>query len=158
MRLCDVPGCKNKHFARGYCRKHHARFMRNGTTESKYDMSRHSKHIIDNHKDPKQRGYLYVNIINDIKYKAEKRKKDWHLTHEQAFKLITSSCLYCGYTPKWPTSRVGIDRVDNSIGYIEGNCVPCCFTCNSAKGTLSLQEFKNWVLRVAKTFLNKDSK
>ena len=30
MRTCDVPGCDSNHFAKGYCRKHHTRWLRNG--------------------------------------------------------------------------------------------------------------------------------
>lgn len=36
----------------------------------------------------------------------------------------------------------GIDRVDNSVGYVLSNCVPCCSTCNRMKGTMSSEEFK----------------
>lgn len=42
----------------------------------------------------------------------------------------------------------GIDRVDNSIGYTEGNVVPCCITCNKAKSKQTSEEFLKWVQRV----------
>ena len=35
----------------------------------------------------------------------------------------------------------GLDRVDNSIGYILENVVPCCVTCNSMKMAMSYNEF-----------------
>jgi hypothetical protein len=31
----------------------------------------------------------------------------------------------------------GIDRVDNEKGYLVENCVPCCFTCNSLKKSVT---------------------
>ncbi len=148
--ICKTEGCGGKHFGLGYCRKHHARFKRNGTDISKYDMTRQDEVSIDTVKDTGlgRRGLLYVNIINDIKFKARKRGKEWDLSHAQAFKLITASCEYCGFKPNWPESRVGIDRVENDIGYKIENCVPCCFTCNSAKGDKTLEEFILWVERI----------
>jgi hypothetical protein len=42
----------------------------------------------------------------------------------------------------------GIDRIDSSIGYVEGNIVPCCKACNMAKNTMGQDEFMLWVERV----------
>lgn len=30
----------------------------------------------------------------------------------------------------------GIDRQDHRLGYVHGNCVPCCSNCNTKKGLL----------------------
>lgn len=87
-------------------------------------------------------------IIYDLKYKAKTRGIQWELTDIQAFELITSKCAYCDFTPDWPNTRVGIDRVDNNKDYNKDNCVPCCFICNSAKGSRTLEEFKIWVEEV----------
>lgn len=150
MRKCVVEGCDMKHFANGYCRKHDIRVKRNGSTEGKYNKEGYSK--LGGVKDigPGRRGSLAVNQINDIKYKAEKRGKEWKLTHEEAFVFIKSNCVYCDYAPNWPENRVGIDRVFNDDGYHKDNCVPCCFTCNSAKGDKTLEEFKEWIIRAHK--------
>lgn len=150
MTICKVEGCGMKHFSFGLCRKHHARFKRHGTTDSKYDKNGYSK--LGGVKDsrPWARGSLAVNLINDIKYKATKRGKEWRLSHEQAFSLISKQCTYCGFEPNWPDNRVGIDRVNNDVGYQIDNCVSCCFTCNSAKGVMSYEDFKEWVLKVYK--------
>lgn len=32
-RVCDVEGCGGKHFGRGYCRSHHARWYRTGSVD-----------------------------------------------------------------------------------------------------------------------------
>jgi hypothetical protein len=42
----------------------------------------------------------------------------------------------------------GIDRVDSSKGYTVENSVPCCKFCNTAKNTMSEEEFYRWVKRV----------
>lgn len=67
--------------------------------------------------------------------------------------LCTEACHYCGASPNTPPHSIvlrergvlknGIDRVDSAIGYERDNCVPCCPTCNKAKGVLSYSEFLN---------------
>lgn len=42
----------------------------------------------------------------------------------------------------------GIDRIDSSKGYIKGNCVSCCTTCNYAKNTMTIEQFKKWIKQV----------
>lgn len=147
-RKCLVEACGKKHYGENLCRMHFTRMKRNGTTESKYDRDGYVP--LGGIKDPTpgRRGSYAVNVINDIKFKARKRGKEWHLTHQEAFDMIISECTYCGFIPNWPETRVGIDRVNNDIGYQADNCVPCCFTCNSAKGELSLEQFIEWVKKV----------
>jgi len=66
------------------------------------------------------------------------------------FKEITSKpCFYCGSPPRQVSGDGarkncngvyiynGIDRADNSVGYLFGNCVPCCKDCNSKKNSIS---------------------
>lgn len=42
----------------------------------------------------------------------------------------------------------GIDRVDSAKGYISGNCISCCTTCNYAKNTMTIEQFKQWIQKV----------
>ncbi len=35
-------------------------------------------------------------------------------------------------------SVIGIDRINNDLGYIVGNCVPCCTSCNTKKRSDSI--------------------
>lgn len=75
--------------------------------------------------------------------------KSWgvgfQLTRRQFDRLVQENCLYGGESPD-PLN--GIDRVDNSIGYTQENCVPCCAQCNRAKSNLSKDVFLAWVTRV----------
>ncbi len=143
---CSVEGCDRPHKQQGLCAMHAQRLWRTGRVDKK----KGKYHTINKTKDtrPGHRGYLEANMIDDIRTKAKKRGKSWTLTVEQAFSLITNKCNYCGFIPKWPESRVGIDRVDNNIGYEHDNCVSCCFACNSAKGEKSLEEFVSWIKAV----------
>lgn len=42
----------------------------------------------------------------------------------------------------------GVDRLDNAVGYLPGNCVPCCKFCNLAKAGGSYEEFVAYLDRV----------
>jgi len=71
-----------------------------------------------------------------------------------AFKAsIKSSCMICLH--KYGDRRLdfievytGIDRVDNSKGYIPTNVVPCCGVCNFMKGRLGLDIFLTQIKRI----------
>lgn len=99
----------------------------------------------------------HVNIIYaHYRRSARDRNIEFTLSKEQIRELIEQDCHYCGQKPivRYTSESCagqyewnGIDRVDNSKGYIEGNCVPCCKTCNFAKRDLTLIEFENWLER-----------
>ena len=87
------------------------------------------------------------------RYKA--RGLDWS---HQEFKVFTQQeCNYCGSLPKTvqktkgrPGEYVynGIDRMNNDIGYLKENCVPCCLMCNQSKLHHSKENFLDWVKKV----------
>jgi hypothetical protein len=62
------------------------------------------------------------------------------------YDLISDSCFYCGQKPD-PLN--GIDRVDNSKGYVEDNVVSCCEWCNRAKLAVSREKFEQHCIAVA---------
>jgi hypothetical protein len=65
--------------------------------------------------------------------------------------LTQGHCYYCGAPPsqsissrrsgKGRYSYNGIDRMDSSEGYVLGNCVPACKTCNYMKLDMSIENF-----------------
>jgi hypothetical protein len=69
-----------------------------------------------------------------LKSSAKKRKILVTITFEQ-FGIIRGEdhCYYCG--GPLPLSGCGVDRKNNDLGYIPGNCIPCCTICNSIKGS-----------------------
>lgn len=75
-----------------------------------------------------------------------KRHYTWDLTDEYAESLVVQPCHYCGVLDHCN----GIDRVDNDIGYLVSNCVPCCTICNMAKHKQSYDTFINMCHRVSK--------
>jgi hypothetical protein len=92
---------------------------------------------------------------------ARKRGHEWRLTLQQLRDIVASPCIYCGAPPeerpsRWkrsPTTRSsGIDRVDNSQGYVIGNVVPCCTWCNMSKRQHSMLDFVTHCRAVAARF------
>lgn len=80
------------------------------------------------------------------KSQAAQRGYTWELSEELFDNLIVAPCFYCSEAPS-PFN--GIDRVNNSKGYSEENCVSCCRQCNLAKLDMPLSDFLNWACRVA---------
>ena len=96
-------------------------------------------------------------VINNYKRHAKRRGLEYNLTEKQFKKITKENCFYCGAKPNNISDRKmnngeyifnGIDRLNNNKGYIIDNVVPCCFICNRAKDTHTLQEFKEWVCRI----------
>lgn len=86
---------------------------------------------------------------------AESRHYKFTLSFHTFSKLVAANCYYCGQAPTQKrinksTKAIvnGVDRKNNNIGYIPSNCVPCCTTCNFAKGKLSEKEFINMVTNI----------
>jgi len=100
-------------------------------------------------------------LFTRMQRNAEERNLEWQLTREQVRYLTKQSCYYCGAEPSKVSHRPqfngtyvynGIDRVDNAKGYTVDNVVPCCEHCNYAKRTRSVEQFRDWVIKVYEHF------
>lgn len=66
--------------------------------------------------------------------RAAQKGKEFTLSFEEYSKLIEDPCYYCeGHFGKVECA-IGLDRLDNSLGYVTGNAVSCCYTCNVLRG------------------------
>ena len=83
--------------------------------------------------------------------RARRAKTEWTLPQEDFFILINSKCEYCDK----PNCR-GVDRVDNSKGYLPENSVPCCTMCNVAKNKHSMELWTTWRLAIAANMAKKN--
>lgn len=54
--------------------------------------------------------------------------------------------VYCGL----PIERIGLDRVDNTQGYLISNIVSCCKQCNQMKMDYTRSEFIEHCVRIVK--------
>lgn len=101
---------------------------------------------------------LKMTLFKRYKASAKIRKKEFNISEDVFEKLIMNNCHYCGSIPLSYHKRFinydknfrynGIDRIDNTKGYIDGNCVTCCEICNKAKSEMSVEDFKNWIKRI----------
>lgn len=92
-------------------------------------------------------------VLNEIyagyKVGAKSRGYSFDIDGATFIDLTSKPCYYCGEQPKNTRIRGngsivseykynGIDRVDNSKGYIIGNVVPCCKKCNNIKMAVTI--------------------
>lgn len=89
---------------------------------------------------PKSLWYTY-------KLGAEKRSLPFEFTPEQFEETFWQKpCSYCGDSIR----TIGVDRVDNALGYTRENTVPCCSVCNFMKLKASKSDFVAKCAQIAK--------
>lgn len=66
-------------------------------------------------------------IFSSYRSYDENKNLEFSLTIEYIENSLLQPCTYCGYP------STGLDRIDNSLGHTEENCLPCCRDCNTAK-------------------------
>lgn len=86
--------------------------------------------------------------LNAVKFAAEKRGIEWHLTDEEAKIMMTSPCIYCKHIDLEVRIN-GIDRLDSAKNYTTENCRPCCKNCNYMKGTYDPKTFITLAKKIA---------
>lgn len=96
-------------------------------------------------------------LLGGYKAGAKKRGLAFELTKDEFRKLVTSDCAYCGNLPSSVAkarfgdfTHNGVDRMDNDLGYVSSNVVPCCKWCNPAKQARDYNEWIAWLDQVAK--------
>ena len=96
-------------------------------------------------------------LWRQYKHGAASRGLEFSIPREAFDALTQKSCYFCEQlpVPRGIRTRLGsfphngVDRLDNSLGYVLGNCVPCCGPCNDMKGTMCEQDFWKQVNRIA---------
>jgi hypothetical protein len=100
-------------------------------------------------------------LFSNYKRDALDRDLVFELTLEDFTTLTGANCFYCNAVPAnqfLPAHRLnygeyiynGIDRVDNSLGYILTNCVACCKICNYNKKALTKDQYIQHCVNVAR--------
>lgn len=86
---------------------------------------------------------------NTYKKGANSRKLNFLLSQDEFDFITQKPCHYCGEYEKqyFDKPYSGIDRINSSMGYVEGNVVPCCTMCNRMKLDYKLDE---WVDKMRK--------
>ena len=78
------------------------------------------------------------------KTRAIAREISFEISFDQFLELWQKACIYC----RSAIETIGVDRVDNTLGYIPGNIAPCCTTCNLMKRGMNAQAFIDHCKRV----------
>jgi len=94
---------------------------------------------------PEKTQHNNENKINsyELQYNVYKRSADtkqlrFGISFDEFKDIVNKPCHYCGILRDRGTEQFnGIDRNNNSIGYLPDNCVSCCPMCNYMKNTLS---------------------
>lgn len=94
-------------------------------------------------------------LFGSYKKSARDRGYSFELSRDLFRALTKSNCFYCGAPPTQRAqcakgtngayAYIGVDRVDNSAGYVTDNVRPCCKTCNVAKAGVSEADFFIWL-------------
>jgi len=93
-----------------------------------------------------------------------KRGLNCTLTGAEILNLVKSKCHYCGdlssnaFIYKQPNFEYifyynGIDRIDSSKGYIKGNVLSCCKTCNVSKMDMNYEKFIEHISKIYKNLI-----
>ena len=109
--------------------------------KSEYDKRRYERSSkrqkIDRESDPAK----YK--LSTYKSFDKKRGINSDIDYEFVLNAIDSPCFYCGLKDK---QNVGLDRIENSIGHMKSNVVPCCSLCNMTRGDrFTHEDFKEFI-------------
>ena len=87
-----------------------------------------------------------------MRYGASERGIEWGFDNREDLREFWDTpCHYCGGDV---SNRIALDRVDSTKGYVPGNVVQCCPTCNMMKMRLSIDE---WVAHMRRVLEHLDS-
>src|SRR6476620_11484381 len=118
-----------------------ASFLRKCTEISLYNNLNDN---IDKNFDIRLKYYNDFNLVGDscnyqtYKYESIRRNKEFELSKNEFDCIIIKPCYLCG---KSNNKGIGIDRMNNEIGYILDNCKPCCSYCNYMKRDIDYIQF-----------------
>lgn len=66
-------------------------------------------------------------IFKAYKNHDKKHNRVTDLKSQDILDILHTPCTYCGFP------STGFDRIDNSLGHMKENVVPCCKECNVAR-------------------------
>ena len=102
---------------------------------------------------------LYKGKYSKLKKMYKKEYSDGDILFEDFLNLSFKNCYYCNKEPSnlcKNTNKLfgedvyynGLDRIDNNLGHYKNNVVPCCKYCNIMKSTYSIDNFKDWLIKI----------
>lgn len=161
--------CENTHTVTGES-------LRSGKSKSCGCLGKEARYVKNKNTD-REKAMLLL-LYSPLKKRHRNKFNNKNYIDFKTFKTLSlSKCFYCGSesSNKQPDIRYenrngqkekivvtdfvlnynGIDRIDSSKGYENGNVVSCCKNCNSAKMELSITDFKEHIIKIYKYFASK---
>jgi len=86
--------------------------------------------------------------FNHYKYDCTIKRRLFELSFEEFDSTVKDPCYYCGIVQDKGFN--GIDRMDQTQGYVIENCVSCCKLCNFMKGAVDNITFLQRVEHILK--------
>ena len=109
-------------------------YMKNNATNAKNWRDNNPEKVQQNNENKINSYELQYNVY---KRSAELKQLEYDISLDEFKEVVNRPCNYCGILRDRGTAQFnGIDRDDNNIGYLMGNCVSCCTMCNYMKNTL----------------------
>lgn len=125
-------------------------------SKTKYTLEQRVEKDKNRSKEPKRIAWILEHRNKPLsKYGVYKRSAHiknilFELTFEQFMNLWQKPCSYCQES----INTIGIDRLDNNIGYVVSNIISCCKVCNYMKREIPFTEFLDRCEKITK-FHNK---
>lgn len=153
---CAMKSCEKPAYCKGFCQRHYSRFSRDGTLESSsgkvqicgFEGCSTEIPVTKSYCRPCEGRIFARRYMHNgpqrfylARKQARKRALEFELTQEEYIGLAESPCVYCGES--YRSVGTGLDRVNNDVGYVLQNVMPCCPQCNKLRGDrLSPEETK----------------
>lgn len=102
-------------------------------------------HVEEIKKWAKEYGKRPEKIFKVYQYAARRRGISFLLTYEQFLTFWQKPCFYGGHR----IGTIGLDRINNDVGYEMTNVVPCCKVCNYMKADMSQDEFREHIRSIS---------
>lgn len=132
MATCKNLGCEREVYAKGLCKRDHNRaFLETHPGYANRARARYRRKYPHKMKELHRR---LTGRFSSGKTQAKRREVPWALSLDRYVELIAESCHWCG--GELNETGTGLDRLDNRLGYVEGNVVPSCWHCNTLKGRI----------------------
>jgi len=97
-------------------------------------------------------------VYRKYKNRAKIKGYTFDITKEDFTRICENDCHYCGAERVISHShkklnglwkRNGLDRIDNSKGYLLSNVQACCYRCNRLKSNKDEKEFLSQITRIS---------
>lgn len=111
-------------------------FIVNGVQLKRCKICRDQQEVVDNKRESRNERWNSNDDYRELQRSAKRRNKTFEMSKEKMIELQSKPCTYCG-----EIEDIGIDRVDNDIGYNDENTTPACKFCNNFKKDHTVEDF-----------------